>query len=76
MKHTGANTSLSFADDEFAMGVEYEDSNSDSDLGIHVLEVERCLLSSSEVESISRYAGRSALNLYCTLCTPGLMQLQ
>jgi hypothetical protein len=36
MKRTGANTSLSFADDEFAMGVEYEDSNSDSDLGIHV----------------------------------------
>lgn len=36
MKHTGTNTSLSLADDEFAMGVEYEDSNSDSDLGIHV----------------------------------------
>lgn len=58
MKHTGTNTSLSLADDEFAMGVEYEDSNSDSDFGIHVccwrLTLPWRVLSSPEVESISR----------------------
>jgi hypothetical protein len=75
MKHTGTNTSLSLADDEFAVGVEYEDSNSDSDLGIHVccwrLTLPWRVLSSSEVESISRYALRSAL--YFTHSSPGLM---